>query len=186
MTSTATLQAALDVMKNSDPSIGYSIAYPFGVIGPILCIYFMTRMVQPKFPQKAQRFHMGEVTLGDNYAGRTLEEITKDLPSGVQVTMVRKGGQNIVPSPDIVLAPGDGLLIVAEQEEAIAEAGAALESWNPDESSRIVLRSTISGFSWAKPIWSGCRLRSSRCQPAFRRIFCMSGAMTQTSFRRLI
>ena len=43
MTSTATLQAALDVMHNSEPSIGYSIAYPFGVIGPILCIYFMTR-----------------------------------------------------------------------------------------------------------------------------------------------
>src|SRR5262245_33832467 len=42
MTSTATLQAALDVMHNSDPSIGYSVAYPFGVIGPILCMYFMT------------------------------------------------------------------------------------------------------------------------------------------------
>src|ERR1700742_5253568 len=42
MTSTATLQAALDTVKNKDPSIGYSIAYPFGVIGPILCIYFMT------------------------------------------------------------------------------------------------------------------------------------------------
>src|SRR3954447_2297721 len=38
MTSTATLQASLDVMKNSEPSIGYSVAYPFGVIGPILCI----------------------------------------------------------------------------------------------------------------------------------------------------
>ncbi|MGE5162802.1 MAG: transporter, partial [Sphingobacteriales bacterium] len=34
MTSTATLQAALDVMQNKEPSIGYSIAYPFGVIGP--------------------------------------------------------------------------------------------------------------------------------------------------------
>src|SRR6476646_1788374 len=60
MTSTATLQAALDVTGNSEPSIGYSIAYPFGVIGPILCFYFMTRRVQPKFPPKAQRFHMGE------------------------------------------------------------------------------------------------------------------------------
>ena len=58
MTSTATLQAALDVMQNKEPSIGYSIAYPFGVIGPILCIYFMTRHVQPKFPPKAQHFHM--------------------------------------------------------------------------------------------------------------------------------
>ena len=50
MTSTATLQAALDVMKNSEPSIGYSIAYPFGVIGPILCIYFMTRQVAAEIP----------------------------------------------------------------------------------------------------------------------------------------
>ena len=65
MTSTATLQAALDVMGNKDPSIGYSIAYPFGVIGPILCIYFMTRHVKPTFPPKPQQFHMAEVTLGE-------------------------------------------------------------------------------------------------------------------------
>ena len=131
MTSTATLQAALDVMHNSEPSIGYSIAYPFGVIGPILCIYFMTRQVQPKFPPKAQRFHMGEVTLGDNCAGRTLDELSKDLPSGVQTTMVRKGGQNIVPSTDMLLASGDGLLIIAEREDAIAEAAARLGRLEP-------------------------------------------------------
>src|SRR4249920_3952553 len=87
MTSTATLQAALDVMNNKEPSIGYSIAYPFGVIGPILCIYFMTRVVQPKFPAKAQRFHMGEISIGDKFSGRTLAELTKELPDGVQVTM---------------------------------------------------------------------------------------------------
>src|ERR1700752_3954187 len=75
MTSTATLQAALDVMQNKDPSIGYSIAYPFGVIGPILCISFMTRHVQPKFPPKTQRFHMAEVTLGDHYLGCTLAQV---------------------------------------------------------------------------------------------------------------
>src|SRR6187200_3713854 len=104
MTSTATLQAALDVMKNSDPSIGYSIAYPFGVIGPILCIYFMTRKVQPKFPPKAQRFHMGEITLGNNYVGQTLDAVVADLPPGVQVTMVRKDHQNVVPTGAIMLA----------------------------------------------------------------------------------
>src|SRR5215831_2853681 len=89
MTSTATLQAALDVMNNKEPSIGYSIAYPFGVIGPILCIYFMTQMVKPKFPAKTQRFHMGEISIGERVSGQTLEEIQKGLPSGVQVTMVR-------------------------------------------------------------------------------------------------
>jgi len=122
MTSTATLQAALDVMHNSEPSIGYSVAYPFGVIGPILCIYFLTRHVRPKFPHKAQRFHMGEVTLGAEFAGRSLNDLATDLPRSVQVTMVRKGARNVVPSADLVLESGDGLMIVSEDEPAIAEA----------------------------------------------------------------
>jgi putative transport protein len=131
MTSTATLQAALDVMGNKDPSIGYSIAYPFGVIGPILCIYFMTRHVQPKFPPKAQRFHMGEITLGASAAGRTLDDLGKDLPDGVKVTMVRKADTNVVPSGEMVLAAGDGLMIVAEEQSAIGEAGAKLGKLEP-------------------------------------------------------
>src|ERR1700761_5065173 len=122
MTSTASLQAALDVMKNKDPSIGYSIAYPFGVIGPILCIYFMTRQVKPKFPAKAQRFHMAEITLSGQYAGLALSELSKTLPHDVQVTMVRKGSENLVPSNDIRLAAGDVLMIVADDQNAIAEA----------------------------------------------------------------
>jgi putative transport protein len=131
MTSTATLQAALDVMGNKDPSIGYSVAYPFGVIGPILCIYFMTRRVKPKFPPKAQQFHMGEVTLGLDCAGRSLGELSKDLPPGVQVTMIRKEHHNIVPSAEVVLAAGDGLLITAESEAALAATALRLGKLEP-------------------------------------------------------
>ncbi len=124
MTSTATLQAALDVTKSKDPSIGYSIAYPFGVIGPILCIYFMTRLVTPKFPAKVQRFHMGEILIGASLSGRTLDELTKEVLSHLQVTMVRKGGQNFVPAGDTVLSAGDAVLVVAEREDVIANAAA--------------------------------------------------------------
>ena len=131
MTSTATLQAALDVMKSKDPSIGYSIAYPFGVIGPILCIYFMTRLVQPKFPPKAQRFHMGEISIGAASSGRKLEELTKDIPSDVQVTMVRTAGRNFVPTADTVLSTGDAVMLVAEREEAIKEAATRLGKLEP-------------------------------------------------------
>lgn len=131
MTSTATLQAALDVTKSKDPSIGYSIAYPFGVIGPILCIYFMTRMVQPKFPAKAQRFHMGEISIGPGFAGHTLSELSKEALSGVQVTMVRKAGQNVVPADDLVLSAGDAVLVVAESQETIANAAARLGKLEP-------------------------------------------------------
>src|SRR3954454_2881008 len=131
MTSTASLQAALDVVKNKDPSIGYSIAYPFGVIGPILCIYFMTRTVKPKFPAKAQRFHMAEISLGQTFAGKKLNELTSNVLADVQVTMVRKGGRNFVPTSDTALSAGDAVLVVAESEEAIAKAAAQLGSLEP-------------------------------------------------------
>ena len=126
MTSTATLQAAIDVMHNSDPSIGYSVAYPFGVIGPILCIYFMTQVVKPKFPPKVQRFHMGEVALGQECAGRILSDVSGDLPDGVQISVIRKENHNIVPSPDLILGAGDSVLLVADRQESIAEAAKKL------------------------------------------------------------
>ena len=126
LTSTPSLQAALDIMHNEEPSVGYSITYPFGVIGPILCIFFMTRQVQPKFLPKVQRFHMGEIALGNKFTERMLADLSKDLPSDVQVTMVRKEGRNIVPTGDLVLNPGDGLMVVAEQQDAIAQAAAKL------------------------------------------------------------
>ena len=131
MTSTASLQAALDVVKNKDPSIGYSISYPFGVIGPILCIYFMTRMVKPKFPTKVQRFHMGEISIGEGFAGRRLADLAAEAMSDLQVTMVRTGEHNIVPTDDTVLSAGDGVLVVAEREEAIAKAADELGRLEP-------------------------------------------------------
>jgi putative transport protein len=131
MTSTASLQAALDVMKNKDPSIGYSIAYPFGVLGPILCIYLMTQMVRPKFPAKAQRFHMGEISIGPGFAGKKLDELTAGILTDVRVTMVRKDGRNFVPTSDTVLSAGDAVLVVSEREEAISKAAAQLGKLEP-------------------------------------------------------
>ena len=50
--------------------------------------------------------------------------LTKEFLHGVQVTMVRKAGQNIVPVDDTVLSAGDAVLVVAESQEAIANAAA--------------------------------------------------------------
>src|SRR6476620_6029397 len=83
MTSTPTLQAALDLIGDKTPSIGYSVSYPFGVIGPILCFYFMTRAVKPPFPPAPLQFHMGEITIERLPAGiATLGDILKLLPAG--------------------------------------------------------------------------------------------------------
>src|SRR5829696_3075737 len=108
MTSTATLQAALDTVGNRSPSIGYSVAYPFGVIGPILCFHFMTRRVTPSFPPKPARFHMGEVTVERlPEGGTTLGAVTATLPDGVQVAGVRQDHRNRLPDPALELRPGD-------------------------------------------------------------------------------
>jgi putative transport protein len=122
MTSTAALQAALDVTGSKDASIGYSVAYPFGVIGPILCFYFMTRVVKPSFPPKAQKFHMAEVTVGEQWNGRSPKDIEAALTGSVQVTMVRKGERNLVPSAATALSAGDGLLLAAGSKEALSAA----------------------------------------------------------------
>ena len=87
--------------QTSEPSIGYSVAYPFGVIGPILCFYFLTRRVKPVFPPKPARFHMGEITierLPDG--GATLGAVMAMLPEGVQVASVRQEHHNRLPDPD--------------------------------------------------------------------------------------
>ena len=104
MTSTATLQAALDVMKNTDASIGYSIAYPFGVIGPISVHIFHDASRAAKISAEG-----AAVSYGRDYARSELCRANsrgsrRDLPDGVQVTMVRKGDQNIVPAADLTFA----------------------------------------------------------------------------------
>ena len=132
MTSTATLQAALDTVGNGTPSIGYSVAYPFGVIGPILCFYFLTRAVKPAFPAPPARFHMGELTIDHLPDGsRTLGDVMKSLPPGVQVASVRQEHHNRLPDPSIMLRPGDALLIAAEREATIKEAAAVLGHLDP-------------------------------------------------------
>ena len=43
---TPALQAVLDALGNQDAAVGYSVAYPFGVAGPILCMYALPRDLQ--------------------------------------------------------------------------------------------------------------------------------------------
>ena len=158
MTSTATLQAALDVMKNKDPSIGYSIAYPFGVIGPILCIYFMTQMVKPKFPAKAQRFHMGEISIGEKVSGRTLEEIDKGAAErragddGPQRRAEHRSARR-----DCAVARRCVCWSSRSERMRSRKRPRGLENWSLAAWPRIARTSTTSAFSSARPTWSACR-----------------------------
>lgn len=137
LTSTATLQAAIDVTGSNAPSIGYSVSYPFGVIGPILCFYFMTRRVRPTFPPPPARFHMAEVTIGRlPEGGTTLRDLIASLPAGMQVTSVRQEHRNLLPDLDTALHEGDAVMLVGETDTAIAEAVARIGHLEPGRIAR--------------------------------------------------
>jgi putative transport protein len=87
--------------------------------------------VQPKFPAKEPQMHMGEITIGPNWTDATYDDLRRDLPSGIQVTMVRKKSGNIIPSGDLLLEAGDGLLVIAERQDSISEAAARLGKLEP-------------------------------------------------------
>ncbi len=167
MTSTATLQAALDVTGNKDPSIGYSVAYPFGVIGPILCFYFLTRRVKPVFPPKPAQFHMGEVTIERLPAGiGTLGDLIRSLPDGVQVSGVRHEHRNLLPDADMQVHNGDALLIVADKEAAIAETAATFGRLEPGRIGRDRGDLSYQRFFVSKVNMTGMRLADLPIPPS--------------------
>jgi putative transport protein len=116
LTSTPTLQAAIDAAGNRDPAIGYSVAYPFGVIGPILCLFAFSRLLRPRLaPAPAPLQHV-ELTL-EHPPGPTLREVLAALPTGVELVALRQGHSNAL--PDDVTAPvaaGDTLLLLGNPE----------------------------------------------------------------------
>ena len=115
LTSTPTLQAALDAAGNRDPAIGYSVAYPFGVIGPILCLFVFARAVKPRLAPPVAQLQPYEITLGDT-DGVTVAELIAGLPPGVDLVAVRQGGSNKLPEPQSRLAAGDGILLFGDPE----------------------------------------------------------------------
>ena len=127
LTSTPTLQAAIDAAGNRDPAIGYSVAYPFGVIGPILCLFAFARMVKPRLAPSPQPLQPIEITLGSSFAGGTVAELVAQLPAGVELVAIRHAGTNRLPDPHTRIEAGDGVMLFGTPD-ALEQARLALGS----------------------------------------------------------
>src|SRR5512142_2144063 len=92
LTSTPALQAAIGAAGNNDPALGYSVAYPFGLIGPILCIYFLNLFLKPKIAAgTATGLELHEIVVRNaQVIGRPLAAVSSALPAGVQIVLVRE------------------------------------------------------------------------------------------------
>ena len=101
-TSTPTLQAVLDALGSQDAAVGYSVTYPLGVAGPILCMYVYLAIFKPQIAAPADRLMKpAEARLRNaTLIGRRFVDLQQSLPKGVQAVAIRSGGQNRVPGSD--------------------------------------------------------------------------------------
>jgi putative transport protein len=122
-TSTPTLQAAIAATGNDDPAVGYSVAYPFGVAGPILLLYLTFSVLKPKVTASTgSAMELLEVAVRRaEYFGMRLVELTALLPAGVQIAAVRRANKSQAASPELVIAENDTLLIVGSTKALLEE-----------------------------------------------------------------
>jgi len=111
LTSTPALQAAIDALGDRSPAVGYSVAYPFGIIVPILCIFVFTKIVQARLAPAPAPPATVEVVLADGTPERTAGEVMAELPAGVRLVAVRQRGANKLPDPELRLRAGDVVLL---------------------------------------------------------------------------
>ncbi len=95
--------------------MGYSVAYPFGVAGPILFLFLAFTLLKPKIDVPAGAgMELLELALKrPEYFGKRLSEVTAVLPPEVRIVALRREQQNQPASPELVLRESDLLLCVA-------------------------------------------------------------------------
>jgi putative transport protein len=127
-TCTAALQAAIETLRSTDPAVGYSVAYPFGVAGPILVIYLGLMLLKPRIDSSASgQLETIEIAITHPAViGRRLDQVTAGLPAGVQVVALREHGHNCLPAADLVLAEGDVLALVGPARDVLEQVRAQL------------------------------------------------------------
>ena len=117
-------------------TVGYGDIYPITTLGKVFSIFITflgvgmvaipTGIISAGFVDQYSRLkkiseyaneediHFIKVNLKkqDNWVGKAIMDL--GLPRGVIVAMIRRGGENIVPRGNVVLKPGDTLILGAE------------------------------------------------------------------------
>jgi putative transport protein len=128
LTSTPTLQAILDALHDQDAAVGYSVTYPFGVAGPILCMYVFLAVLKPAIaPSPNRRMRPAEARVRNpTLFGSALPDLQKKLPGNVQVAAIRDRAGNRVPTPATIVGADDVLLLIGTDPAAIEQARALI------------------------------------------------------------
>ncbi|MCX6550265.1 MAG: YidE/YbjL duplication [Acidobacteria bacterium] len=105
------------------------MAYPLGVVGPILCLYAFTKLYTPRLAPIAPPPQALELTL-EHLDEITVAEMIDRLPAGVELTAIRQRGTSRLPDPTNCVGRGDGVLLFG-QADALERARIALGRAEP-------------------------------------------------------
>lgn len=130
LTSTPGLAAAIETTNSPLVSIGYGVAYPFGVIGVILFVKFYPKIIRANIT-KAEIDYEKSSTEGfpdiihrnikvenDNIIGKTIGELRVRTMTQAVISRVMHNDHAITPSPKTILQKGD-LVRAVGTEDAI-------------------------------------------------------------------
>lgn len=128
LTSTPGLAAAIDSTGSPLTSIGYGLAYPFGVIGVIVFVKLLPRLLNIKleaaerdikqqlmkvYPEITSSHFLVE---NENISGKTIGDLKIRSMTAANISRVMSGGKAMTPSPDTVLHKGDVVKAVGTKE----------------------------------------------------------------------
>jgi putative transport protein len=119
LTSTPGLAVAIDATKSTLASIGYGIAYPFGVLGVILFIRIFPKLLGSDI-QKSEKeveketlleypeiVNMNFIVENTNIIGKTIGSLKIRSMTGANISRVLHEGEAIAPTADTQLYAGD-------------------------------------------------------------------------------
>lgn len=147
LTNTPALAAVLDAIRSaglgeateallSEPVVGYSVAYPMGVLGPILAILAARAFFRIDYRAEAARLAALNLVQQDIHTvtvrvtqpeavGSTIRDLRRRHTMSVVMSRVRRGSTVSVAEGDVLLAAGDLVNLVGSPEN-IARAAAVL------------------------------------------------------------
>ncbi|QSV45907.1 aspartate:alanine exchanger family transporter [Geobacter benzoatilyticus] len=139
LTNTPALAGALETIKHlapqnlmeqllAEPVVGYSIAYPMGVMGVVLAISLVQKLWRIDYAEEAKQFKIAGVatealrskTIRVTWpqAGRqTVVELSRQQKWDVVFGRIKRNGEYLLTGPQVRLQPGDLLLAVGTGAE---------------------------------------------------------------------
>jgi putative transport protein len=128
LTSTPGLAAAIEAAGSSAASIGYGVAYPFGIVGVILVVKLAPKIArvnvkneEDDYRREVERerpkiYNRNYVVANPNIFGKTIGSLRIRSMTGATLSRVLKDEKGEAASPDMILREGDVVKAVGVEE----------------------------------------------------------------------